>query len=674
MLLTNPLFLIGLVAVGIPIAIHLLQLRRYRKVYFSNVEMLQELKEENHRQNRLRQLLILAARILAIVFLVLAFCQPVIPNKEAQIKSGGTVVSVYIDNSYSMECGGMEGSLIESAKQKAREIAAAYKPSDHFQLLTNEASGAQFRWLSREEFVEAVDAVQTSPVTAMMSVVSRRQNEFLHNASATNKHAYIVSDFQRSTADMTAYTADTTVLTTFIPLGGSDVADLYIDSLAFDSPAYCRGASVTAQVTVRNGGDKAVERLPLRLFVNGKQRALTSVDVAPHSAVTAPMVFTIEEEGVLQGYVETTDYPVTFDDKMFFTLNVAPRVPMLVVGGAGENPFLQRLFAGDSLVEYAHCGVNNIDYAHLTEYRFIVLDELSSVPSGLAQTLQQFVSDGGTVLVVPGEKAERESYNRFLASVQAPHLGEWRKGKMRVSDFQVTAKLYQGVFQGKKEDIEMPTVEGMFRLQSVGSTVQEVLATMPDGSTFLACSSVGEGSVYLFASPLRKEYTDFVHQALFVPTLYNMALFSTGRQTPYHLLSGSDPIALQGTYEGDEAVHLISEDGQVDMIPEIRRIGSRQYLQPHDEMTSVGNYRIGNEGLSFNYSRQESVLEFYAPKELKKVLSDMGLRSANVAENAQKSMTDYVRQRSQGTPLWRWCLVLVLLMLAAETVLIRMKK
>ena len=674
MLLTNPLFLIGLVAVGIPIAIHLLQLRRYRKVYFSNVEMLQELKEENHRQNRLRQLLILAARILAIVFLVLAFCQPVIPNKEAQIKSGGTVVSVYIDNSYSMECGGMEGSLIESAKQKAREIAAAYKPSDHFQLLTNEASGAQFRWLSREEFVEAVDAVQTSPVTAMMSVVSRRQNEFLHNASATNKHAYIVSDFQRSTADMTAYTADTTVLTTFIPLGGSDVADLYIDSLAFDSPAYCRGASVTAQVTVRNGGDKAVERLPLRLFVNGKQRALTSVDVAPHSAVTAPMVFTIEEEGVLQGYVETTDYPVTFDDKMFFTLNVAPRVPMLVVGGAGENPFLQRLFAGDSLVEYTHCGVNNIDYAHITEYRFIVLDELSSVPSGLAQTLQQFVSDGGTVLVVPGEKAERESYNRFLASVQAPLLGEWRKGKMRVSDFQVTAKLYQGVFQGEKEDIEMPTVEGMYRLQSAGSTVQEVLATMPDGSTFLACSSVGEGSVYLFASPLRKEYTDFVHQALFVPTLYNMALFSTGRQTPYHLLSGSEPIALQGTYEGDEAVHLISEDGQVDMIPEIRRIGSRQYLQPCGEMTSVGNYRIGNEGLSFNYSRQESVLEFYATKELKKVLSDMGLRSASVAENAQKSMTDYVRQRSQGTPLWRWCLVLVLLMLAAETVLIRMKK
>ena len=102
-MLTYPLFLIGLAAVGIPIAIHLLQLRRYRKVYFSNVEMLEELESENRRQRNLRQLLILAARILAIVFLVLAFCQPVIPDKDTQMTSGGTAVSVYIDNSYSME-------------------------------------------------------------------------------------------------------------------------------------------------------------------------------------------------------------------------------------------------------------------------------------------------------------------------------------------------------------------------------------------------------------------------------------------------------------------------------------------------------------------------------------------------------------------------------------------
>ena len=218
-MLTQPLFLIGLAAIAIPIAIHLLQLRRYRKVYFSNVDMLQELENENRRQRNLRQLLILAARILAILFIVLAFCQPVIPHKDSRLQSGGTVVSVYVDNSYSMECGGMEGSLIETAKQKAREIAAAYDPSISFQLLTNNASGSQFRWLSREELLQAVDLVEAGAVTTPLSVTAAHQNQFLLSATAGNRHAYLISDFQRSTSDLSQLPADSAVLSTLIPLG-----------------------------------------------------------------------------------------------------------------------------------------------------------------------------------------------------------------------------------------------------------------------------------------------------------------------------------------------------------------------------------------------------------------------------------------------------------------------
>ena len=409
-MLTYPLFLIGLAAVGIPIAIHLLQLRRYRKVYFSNVEMLEELESENRRQRNLRQLLILAARILAIVFLVLAFCQPVIPDKEVHLESGSTTVSVYIDNSYSMECGGMDGSLIEAARQKAREIAAAYSPGTQFQLLTNEAVGSQFRWLSREEFLDAVDEVAVG-ASASLSSIGLRQNDFLHSAPGANRHAYVISDFQRSTANVASFPSDSTVLTTFVPLGGTDVANIYIDSLAFNSPAYFRGAVVRVEARVRNDGDKTVEKQPLRLVIGNRQRAVTSVDIAAHSSATAQMVFSIQDDSLMQGYVETTDYPVTFDDRMYFSIPVTPQVPMLVVSGKGENAFLQRLFKGDSLVDYRQEPYDHMDYAHLTESRFIVLDELHSIPSGLAQTIAQFVKEGGTLLVIPGEGAETSSYN-----------------------------------------------------------------------------------------------------------------------------------------------------------------------------------------------------------------------------------------------------------------------
>lgn len=671
MIFTAPLFLIGLVAVAVPIAIHLLQMRRYRRVYFSNVDALQELHNESRKRNRLRELLILAMRILAVLFLVLAFCRPVVPHKESQLNAGGTAVSVYIDNSYSMESGGMDGSLVESARQKAREIAAAYRPGDRYQLLTNEAEGGQFRWLSREEFLMAVDDFHPTAVTVQMSSLLRRQNDFLRSAQVANRHAYVISDFQRSTADIASLPSDSTVYTTFVPLEGSDVANIYIDSLAFDCPAYCRGATVTAEVTVCNGGDRAVESLPLRLFVGDRQRALASVDIAAHSHATVSLRFTLEEQGTLQGYVETTDYPVTFDDRLYFTLAVARQIPVLSIGGAGENPYLAKLFQNDSLVRYRATDVAHIDYTTLTEHSLIVLDRVGTVTSGLAQTLQTFVQEGGSLLVSPDERADRESYNRLLAALQAPRLGTWQQKESKAQEVNVQCALYRGVFDGHLDDMELPTVKGCYQLESDASTVREPVVTLVNGGDYLTLTRCGQGTVYLFASPMTKEYGDFVQQALFVPTVYNMALFSTPQQPPFHWLTDMTAVPLADRYEAEEAPHLRSADSSVDLIPDIRRMGGRYCMVPHGEIVSAGNYRLADEGLSFNYSRRESELTFYRPAEIEEMVGGQRQGSFSVVGKAQKSMTDYVRQRGQGTPLWRWCLALALAALLAETVLIR---
>lgn len=675
MTLTAPLFLIGLLAVGIPIAIHLLQLRRYKKVYFSNVSMLQKLQSENRKQSQLRRLLILAARVLTIVFLVLAFCQPVIRHRYQPLQSGATVVSVYVDNSFSMECGGMDGSLLESAKAKAAEVAAAYKPGDLFQLITNDLSGGQFHWLSREDFLQAVSQIDVSPTTTHLSAIALRQNQFLHAANAANRHAYIISDFQRATSDIENYPADSLIYTTFLPLGGSDVDNIYIDSLAFDAPAYYPGALVRVHAVVTNRGAKAVERLPLRLFAADKQRAVTTVDLPAHGSATAEMSFTLDEPGTLQGYVETTDYPITFDDRLYFTLAVQQQIPMLVVSGQSENPYLRRLFAADSLVAYRQCAVGQVDYSHLTDHSLVVLDELHAISSGMAQTLTEYVQQGGALLVIPAHDAESQSYNQMLAAMHAPQLEGWDPQTLRASVADQSHLLYHGVFQGRGENIELPTVMGRYRLRTTAATVSQSIISLADGSPLLLSLPVGQqGSLYLAAMPLRPEYTDFVKQALFVPTLYNMALFSTPVLSPYHLLSSTDPIPLAEQLEPDQVVHLVG--AEVDVIPDIRRLGMRQCLIPHGQIVAAGNYRLHplSQGLSFNNSRQESDLTAYSPDELKHVLRQQGLANYSLMPTTQKSVTDYIRQRQQGTPLWRWCLLLALLSLLAETLLIRYHK
>ena len=115
-----PAFLWALTALAIPIILHLFYFRRYKKVFFSNLRFLREVKEETSARNKLRNLLILLARLLAMAGIIFAFAQPVIPLKNA-VKAGIRDVSVFIDNSFSMQSFGKDLSLFDKARQKAKE-------------------------------------------------------------------------------------------------------------------------------------------------------------------------------------------------------------------------------------------------------------------------------------------------------------------------------------------------------------------------------------------------------------------------------------------------------------------------------------------------------------------------------------------------------------------------
>src|SRR5687767_13764757 len=110
-----PSFLFALLAIAIPIIIHLFNFRKFKKIYFPNVRFLKEVKLETQSKSRLKHLLVLASRILAITFLVLAFAQPYIPASEKEIIKGEQTISIYIDNSFSMAALGKNGTLLDEA-------------------------------------------------------------------------------------------------------------------------------------------------------------------------------------------------------------------------------------------------------------------------------------------------------------------------------------------------------------------------------------------------------------------------------------------------------------------------------------------------------------------------------------------------------------------------------
>src|SRR5882757_6700676 len=100
MSLVYPSFLWALSALSIPIIIHLFNFRKTTRIYFSNTQFLRQVKQETTQKRRLKQLLVLASRLLFLFFLVMAFAQPFLPAKEELASQHN--ISLYLDNSYSM--------------------------------------------------------------------------------------------------------------------------------------------------------------------------------------------------------------------------------------------------------------------------------------------------------------------------------------------------------------------------------------------------------------------------------------------------------------------------------------------------------------------------------------------------------------------------------------------
>ena len=216
-----PGFLAALGFLAIPIIVHLFNFVRYKKIYFSNVHFLKEVKEQTQSRSKLKHLLVLAARLLVIFFLVFAFAQPFIPAKNAIIKQGTKAVSIYIDNSFSMAALGKNGTLLEEAKKDASEILKAFGPSDKFQLLTNDFLGKHQHWVNKKVFNEMLEEVKISPAVRKIDEVIGRQKDLIATANENVKLSYVISDFQQSGFNLAQLKSDSTISCHLIHLEGN---------------------------------------------------------------------------------------------------------------------------------------------------------------------------------------------------------------------------------------------------------------------------------------------------------------------------------------------------------------------------------------------------------------------------------------------------------------------
>ncbi len=683
MMFVYPAFIWALAAVTIPIIIHLFNFRRYKKVYFTNVKFLKELQHQSKSKSRLREILVLIARCLAIACLVLAFCQPVLFDKGTVItNTGAKAVSIYIDNSFSMENVNKQGPLLEIAKNKAKEIIKAFGNGDKFQVITNDFEGKHQRFNSKEDAINVIDEVKISSATRLYSDVLKRQTEFLRSSNLVDQKVYALSDAQETTFNLNEIQNDTTVKVTIVPLKANEVNNIYIDTCWFETPLQQKGFIQKLHANIVNYGNTNLEIGSAKLFLNKQQIAISSFSVEANSKKEIQFTFECKKEGVNYGSIKIEDFPITFDDELFFAFNSKVNVSVCLINGKDQTQdnAIATLFKTDSLFKLNSFSEQAIDFGAFKTSDVVILNQLAELSSGLMAEVTKFTGTGGSVVFIPSQNANIVSYNQGLNMLQMPNLVALDSSKLKVDKIELASKFYAGVFEKISDRLNLPVVTNHFKVTRTNNMDFETILMLQNSDALFGLSRKDNALVYLFTVPLNEKCTNFPKHALFVPTFYQIC-FNSLKSVPLSYQASSNVVIniKNDIASVDQPPHIKQVGGLLDVIPESRALNNGMALYTQRQINLPGFFEVQRNNtlllpLAFNYSRKESNLKCRDIEQLKKIINDKAFKNIQLIEDTSEDITSQIQQGAEGKKLWKIFIILTLLFIGIEIALLRFLK
>ena len=695
-----PSFLFGLMAVSVPIAIHLFNFRRTRRVFFTNVALLRSVQTETKSFRRLKHWLILVCRCLFLACLVLAFAQPFIPSKNKLGLSRQGVTSLYVDNSFSMQNERNTKRYLDIAISKLDELLTLFRNATSLQLLTNDFSAAEQQAGTAESVRDRITSIRFAHTPRTLETVYRRQRNLLSSINpGGHNQLFWFSDFQKSTAgDLSRLKIDTADRLFIVPLDAQATKNVYVDSVWLTTPFIREMQNNSLNVKLNNAGRENVKNLPVRLYLDDTQTSTASATIAPDGSVTVSLNFNVTSKGYHKGRIVFEDYPITFDNQYFFVIEASPAVRVLhLYEQKASSPdratdYVDAVYSNDSLFVRRSFNAQNFDVGQLKETDLVVLEGITDVNGTLRTELERFVKQGGSVTIIPPANPNAASYEPFLrtvgiGSVQIVATPGATPSPLPVADPDRRNPFFQDVFQQsyQSEPLNMPTAAPVWKW-SAGSR----LLNLRDGSPLLTQSKVNggtgthQGNVYLLASPLASAYGNLAEHALFVPVMYKIAALSVREQRTAYSFD-DNLLTIPVSNPSERVVYKLKHD-KLEIIPVQRVVGNQLLLEmpKSNELAAgqeieAGYYELQNgEGkmerlLAFNHGNQESTMNFYSADELRRAFANQP--NVEVFDSIQDGdFVQVLEQENLGKSLWKYFLVGALAFLLLEAGLVRFMK
>jgi hypothetical protein len=670
----NPYFLFAFSALAIPIIVHLFNFRRYKKVYFSNTAFLSELVEETNNAQKLKRLLILLARCLVIIFLVLAFAQPFIPKNE-NVKKGKTAVSIFVDNSFSMQSTSSDRSLIEKAKVLATDIVQSYDNDVSFQLITQSLEGKQQRLLSKDDCIEQIKNIQICPSSHSLEEINKRQVDALRIENFDVKKIYIVSDFQKNIGSIES---DSSFDINLVKIDAKAQKNIFIDTAWLENPLSIVGQNNKLLVKIKNESTESIENLRISMTVNGQQKAISDLSIEANSYQLDTLEFNQNTKEWNNVKISLDDFPIEFDNNYYVSFYVNDAIHLLNLDAGTQNKYIKALSNFNSYFKTEQSNIAQIDYSKFSTQQLIILSNLKDISSGLNTELKKYLDNGGNIALFPAKDANINSINTFLQSIQASTFNGSTEIVKEVKTINTDASLLNDIFENKNQkNISLLKTNFSFNSNNTLGNASKILV-FGDGQSCMTQYQVGKGHAYIFSVPLDASSCDLPMHAIFAPLIFKMAIDGQNFNDIQYTIGTKKSIQIANySTKNDENV-LYVKGNKLEFIPEQSMVNNQLYIYTKDQIKNAGHYDIFSKStndkigtFAMNYNRSESHMDFLSMNELEAMYTG---KNITIYNGNSGNISHAVKENDQGISLWKVCIIFALLFLLAEILLIRFWK
>jgi hypothetical protein len=687
----NPAILFGMLAASIPIVLHFMNLRKLKKIEFSTLAFLKELQKTKIRKLKFKQWLLLLLRILIITFLVLAFARPTVKNISIGSSSAKTTAVIIIDNTFSMSVVSSNGSYFNKAKQTAKSLLGNFQNGDEIAIIpVSDLSNDTHKPATNFSFVKKrIDEIQISLASKTLNEAVIKAGQILYESKNFNKEIYLLTDLQsgRISGDKNEIVDLSSLINGarfyLIDLHDKDAVNLGVDDFYLNNQIFEKNKTINFSTVVHNYSNITVNNSVASLFINGKRSAQQSISIPANESTALNFETTLLDTGTIQASVEIEDDDINQDNKRFVSFYVPDNINLLILTNSRDDSKFVKL----ALANYGNQSINISEntFEQIPSLNLSKFNAVFTIGSGNGanyEKLFDYLESGNSLVIMPDSKSSLKSMRDFLKSINIPEptsfIGKQNDagtaaqfGKMNLRH-----PLFTDFFDdNSKVQIESPDIYYYMRMNP--GTLGKIIIPMYDNSAFLSEFEIGNSKVLVYNTCPVLSCTNFPMKSLFAPLMNKSLLYIISKTHGQQNIYAGQDVTANIFNSVNKQIKIINPNNTNDYVNTDSLINKKYLDYSKTDLTGVYRFYSGDKLMDFssvNCDPKESVVSHYSGKDFQNYLDEIGFDGKLLSIKPGDNFYKTIYQSRFGTELWKYFLILALLLALIEMFVARSSK